>query len=254
MSFPATISTFRLDKYEVTVGRFRAFVTAGMGTQASAPAAGDGAHANIPASGWNTSWNVRLPANTGALLAAVKCGEYRTWTDAPGPHESRPMNCVNWFEAMAFCIWDGGFLPTEAEWNYAATGGDAQRAYPWSDPPGAVLLGDMHASYNDGTTCIGDGMAGCAVTDLVKVGTKPAGDGRWGHSDLAGNAWEWALDYFRSYRTDCIDCAELMPGTNRVIRGGSFFLDATNLRASFRTNFPPTDRTDALGVRCARPQ
>ncbi|HRC55345.1 MAG TPA: hypothetical protein PKU97_05435, partial [Kofleriaceae bacterium] len=72
-SYPATVSTFRLDKYEVTVGRFRAFVNANKGTQASPPGNGAGAHAAIAGSGWNTSWNTSLPANQAALMTAVKC-------------------------------------------------------------------------------------------------------------------------------------------------------------------------------------
>src|SRR5882724_1236830 len=100
MSFPATVSSFRLDKYEVTVERFRAFVNAGMGTQASPPVPGAGAHAKIAGSGWDASWNTSLATNKAALVAAVKCDfTYQTWTDTPAGNEHRPMNCVTWYEA-----------------------------------------------------------------------------------------------------------------------------------------------------------
>jgi formylglycine-generating enzyme required for sulfatase activity len=249
MSYPATVSSFRLDKYEVTVGRFRAFVQAGMGTQTDPPPAGAGAHARIPGSGWDTSWNTMLAASSDVLIAAVKCNEtFQTWTDTPGDNEDRPMNCLTWYEAMAFCAWDGGYLPTEAEWNYAAAGGDQQRPYPWSS---SLTLDGSHASYFDGTDCLGDGMAGCALTDLVTVGTKPAGDGRWEQSDLVGNVSEWTLDGIGGYSSDCTDCANLV-GSNRVIRGGSFGQTAFYMRTGIRGSSALMSRDHGIGIRCAR--
>jgi formylglycine-generating enzyme required for sulfatase activity len=251
-SFGATVSEFRLDKYEVTVGRFRQFVTAGKGTQASPPPSGSGAHPKLAGSGWDASWNASLVTDVTALLAALKCSTtYVTWTDAPGGNESRPMTCLTWYEAMAFCTWDGGFLPSEAEWNYAASGGLEQRAYPWSSPPGALSIDDTRASWN----CNGDGVLSCTAADLVAVGTNPAGDGRWGHSDLAGNVWEWTLDWKRSpYATPCTDCAELDSSLGvHVVRGGSFGDAAQDMRAGARgTVRPPVVREIDIGFRCAR--
>src|SRR5215208_4233375 len=60
MSFPAMVSTFVLDTYEVTVGRFRTFVAAGRGTQGNPPGAGTGAHPKLAGSGWNIAWNMNL--------------------------------------------------------------------------------------------------------------------------------------------------------------------------------------------------
>lgn len=262
-SSPAKVSTFRLDKYEVTVARFRAFVEAGMGVAAQPPAPSSGAHKNTAGSGWQKAWNSNLASDTPSLKADLLCSTNNpttsTWTDAPTGSENRPINCLSWYEAMAFCIWDDGYLPTEAEWNYAAAGGSAQRPYPWSKSGTDLTLDTMHASYAVGGDCLGDGMPGCAATDLLPVGSTSEGAGLYGQFDLAGNAFEWTLDWSSpTYPAPCMDCAYLTPPSTgsgtRVRRGGSFKLASTNLRTGNRNNLDPTTLFDGSGVRCARSQ
>ena len=250
----ATISNFRLDRYEVTVGRFRAFVRA----HALPPAVGAGAHAGIDGSGWLSSWQTQLPETPDDLEKSLaSCGPQSTWTTDPGANENRPINCITWYEAMAFCIWDGGYLPTEAEWNYAAAGGGDQRAYPWSvptNPPGQMdplAIDGSRASY-----------AGSDMS-LLDVGSKsPAGDGRWGHADLAGNVWEWTLDAVPgpgssddpTYPFPCTDCAILDPvSPQRLQRGGAFDSDASDLRTGERAENDAGVVHPNVGMRCARP-
>ncbi|HEX5058421.1 MAG TPA: formylglycine-generating enzyme family protein, partial [Kofleriaceae bacterium] len=160
-----------------------------------------------------------------------------------------PINCLSWYDAMAFCIWDGGFLPTEAEWNYAASGGSEQRVYPWSNPPTMEVVDCQHVNYYNGTDyCVNPPTGG-----TLRVGThSPLGDGRWGHADIAGNIWEWVLDYDAAYATPCDNCAQLTPGTNRGMRGGYFKNSMGNMRAANRSSNQPVDRPQYLGVRCAR--
>jgi formylglycine-generating enzyme required for sulfatase activity len=255
MTNPATVSDFRLDTYEVTVGRFRQFVNAGMGTQANPPAIGVGArtlNGMANQGGWDPSWTSSLAADTGALVAAVNCdATYQSWTDAPGANEALPMNCITWSEAMAFCMWDGGFLPTEAEWNYAAAGGSEQRAYPWSSPPDSLAIDCSYANYV--------GPPGACVNTpsgaVNRVGSEsPTGDAKYGQADLAGNVYEWALDSYQTpYSNPCTDCADLTPNTERVIRGGYFFNLASVVRGGFRDyGAAPNARTRSTGARCAR--
>ncbi len=176
-----------------------------------------------------------------------------TWTDSVGPNENRPINCVTWYEAMAFCAWDGGYLPTEAEWDYAAAGGSEQRAYPWSSPPESTSVDATRGSYNDGSGCIGDADPACTLADLLPVGSKPAGDARWRQSDLFGNVVEWVLDWSAPYQNPCMDCADLtQPDTDprRSLRGATFDYSAT--RSSARFNDGPSDTLYNIGFRCAR--
>jgi sulfatase modifying factor 1 len=250
---PATVSTFKLDKYNVTVGRFRAFVAAWK--SGWLPIGGSGKHAHLNQGqglvlsefphffepGWVSSYE----SNVALTDASLSCdGQNSSWTSAPGENENLPIECVNWWEAYAFCIWDGGFLPSEAEWEYAAAGGNQQRAYPWgSAAPG--FGGDF--------------------SGLLPVGTAPAGAGLWGQLDLAGEVWQWVLDTYTGYSNPCVDCANVsISSSNQVYRGGG----ASNCDTiwpgvavpSFRCDYggpPPFGTIRAnnyglVGVRCAQ--
>jgi sulfatase modifying factor 1 len=242
-SYPAAVSDFYLDKYEITVGRLRAFVNAGMGTQKSPPGEGSGAHPRIAGSGWRSTWNVHLPADSSALETALKCfANYQTWTDTPGSNESKPVNCLDWYTAFAFCAWDGGRIATDAEWHYAASGGSEQRYYPWSNPGTSTTIDDSYAAYCGGT-----------CRSLQPVGSRsPKGDAKWGQSDMAGNVWEWTLDWRGTpYPMPCRDCANVDDGEYRSFRGGSYDDIAPTLRSADRHVYVPEYR-GVIGSRCAR--
>jgi formylglycine-generating enzyme required for sulfatase activity len=191
--------------------------------------------------GWDATWNTSLAVDTATLVAMIKCDA--TWTDTPGANEALPVNCITWFEAFAFCVWDEGFLPTAAEWNYAAAGGDAQRAYPWSSPASSLTIDCAHENYSN-SPCGGA---------ANRVGSEsPTGDGAFGQSDLGGNVWEWVLDYAGTPPVPCSDCAVLSPAANRMMRGGSWYDIAVSSRTAFLGGQAPTFRGYDAGVRCAR--
>ena len=236
---PARVREFRLDRYEVTVGRFRRFVE---GYPANRPSPRTGANANnLFDPGWDPGWNDSLPADADALRASVACNG-TTWTDAPGSGENRAMNCLDWFVAFAFCIWDGGRLPSEAEWNFAASGGGEHRVYPWSVPPASSAIDESHAVYTVS-----------AAPGVRDVGSKAPGLGRWEHADLAGNVREWVLDWYNGvYVLPCNDCARTDGGASRAYRGGGFRAAPNELLSARRGNIFPVQKSDQSGVRCAR--
>ena len=255
-AYPARVHSFRLDTYEVTLARFRRFeVVLAAGYH---PDEGAGQNPNNPDDGgWEASFNEHLPVDRVGFRAELVCDDYSTWTNDPGQNEERPVNCVDWYVSFAFCIWDGGRLPTEAEWNYAAAAGNEQRIYPWSDPPALELIEERHASYfvDANRECGGDHMNGCTVSDFIRPGSRPDGRGAFGHADLAGNVYEWVTDRFdpsTPYANPCNDCANLTNGSNRTMRGGSFINIRALVRTDFRLEYDPDESLGGVGMRCAR--
>jgi formylglycine-generating enzyme required for sulfatase activity len=266
------VSSFRLDKYIVTVGRFRQFVAAWNNGAGYTPPAGSGRHTHLNGGlglaagptvdaratfepGWAASNDINLAPTNANLAVYSDC----TWTASPGSNENLPIDCVNWYEAYAFCIWDGGFLPSDAEWEYAAAGGSDQREYPWgSTAPGPASEYAVYGTWPNGDSCYYPTgvLTPCAgsTTNMARVGTATLGAGRWGQLDLAGEINEWAFDWYtNNYADPCVDCAQLSAGSTRVIKGGNWNDDTSSLLPTNRAgNNPPTERNDYIGFRCAR--
>jgi sulfatase modifying factor 1 len=263
----ASITGFRMDKYLVTVGRFRQFVSAWNNGSGYMPSAGSGKHTYLNAgqglansgsagtyeTGWDaTDWNNTTDIDP-TTANMTSCSPYSTWTASAGSQENLPINCVTWWEAYAFCIWDGGFLPSEAEWQYAAAGGSEQLEYPWgSTAPGMACPGTgcQYAIYNCDYP---SGSGSCrGVTNIAPVGTATLGVGLWGQLDLAGEVWEWNLDWYASYVDPCTDCADLTAATGRVVRGNSYNNGTSTLPVAERFYGISTERDGYIGLRCER--
>jgi formylglycine-generating enzyme len=270
---PATVSDFRLDKYLVTVGRFRQYVNYLAGGGAP-PTNGSGKHVhlnggqglvivNAPGASefqYEQGWYAGVPTpidenvklglmNNGVNLTAcgpVNSTDNTTWTLSPGANENLPVGCVTWYEAYGFCIWDGGFLPSEAEWGYAAAGGSQQREYPWgATAPGTenqyeIYCGDGQCYYESAQ----DG------GPVAPVGTPSLGVGRWGQLDLAGEMKEWMLDFYNSgYADPCTDCGGYSQASD--IPGVHVYRDWAGSPLSTYRGPGHLEHSDG-GFRCAR--
>ncbi len=249
----ASLTPFALDKYEVTVGRFRQFVNNYDVWRNSHPGIGEGSNPNASNTGWGQSWTLaasELPATAVELEASIACDPMtQTWASSTGsaPSEAYPINCVSWYVAFAFCVWDKGRLPTEAEWEYAAAGGSQNRLYPWGKVSPNANLANFLGSDNSAKVLVGS-----------KLTT--GGAAYFGHADLAGSSYEWVFDWYAagtygstSSPIPCNDCANSTAGVARVIRGGGWGYLESELRSARRNGFPPSLRDDLFGFRCARP-
>jgi formylglycine-generating enzyme required for sulfatase activity/alpha-tubulin suppressor-like RCC1 family protein len=268
---PATVSGFRLDKYLITVGRFRQYVSYLVGG-GSPPASGSGKHEHLSGGqglvnsgddagvayemGWDaTAWSQYIPTGSNApsawtnnLTACASAGAPITWTTSAGSNENLPITCIDWYDAYAFCIWDGGFLPSEAEWEYAAAGGSEQREYPWgSTAPGTGNQYAIYGSYypNGSGNCTG-------IANFAPVGTTTLGAGLWGQLDMLGEVYEWNVDSYATYVDPCVDCANLSSAAAQVVR--SVGAEGTGATSWTRSNVPPMYRGGGIkiGARCAR--
>lgn len=157
----------------------------------------------------------------------------------PGKKEDRPIVNVTWDEAVAFCEFSGGRLPTEAEWEYAARGGEDGLIYP-----NGPSMSRSDANY------------GSVAGDDLWHYAAPAGSfppNAFGLHDMAGNVWEWCSDWLHE------DYYRFSPGTDpqgpesgvaRAARGGSWGFGPKYLRTSIRVRAAPGDRSEDMGFRC----
>lgn len=172
---------------------------------------------------------------------------------ANGAGDSHPVVYVSSLDAIKFCAWlttrerKKYRLPTEAEWEYAARGTDGRR-YPWGNDEGR---GDL-ANFADRNTVFAwsDRNIDDGYPESSPVGAFPRGASPFGMEDMAGNVWEWCLDYFQDYRGGHkVNPRGPTSGAKRVYRGGSWKSRFKSLRATARNSNVPSFSCNDLGFR-----
>ena len=172
---------------------------------------------------------------------------------ASGAGDRHPVVYVSYLDTVKFCQWLSTRerrkyrLPTESEWEYAAKGND-QRKYPWGNYDGR---GDL-ANFADKNTVFAwsDREIDDGYPESSPVGAFPLGASPFGMEDMAGNVWEWCLDYYELYRPGPkVNPRGSSAGTKRVHRGGSWKSRFSSLRTTARSSNVPGFSCNDLGFR-----
>jgi len=209
-----TLSAFSISKYEITNAQYATFM--------------NDIGANI-----NGSFNGVEYLNMNATDVQISHTSGSFIADAG--KENNPVIFVTWFGAKAYAEHYGGRLPTEAEWEFAAKGGNSSSGYTYS---GSNTIDNVawYTTNSGGST--------------HPVGTKSANE--LGLHDMTGNVWEWTNDRYDSNyysSSPSTDPQGHVTGTLRVLRGGGWGSFANDCRIAGRGSRNPADAVSFLGFR-----
>jgi iron(II)-dependent oxidoreductase len=227
------VRDFRIARAAVSNAEFAEFVEAG----------GYRRREFWSAAGWRWRESVRaeMPCYWRRVSGRWHWRHYAT-VEALPPHH--PVMHVCWYEAEAWCRWAGRRLPTEAEWEYAASTVPGmpglKRRFPWGDEAPAAGRANLY------------GVAG----GTLPVDACTAGDSAWGLRQMIGNVWEWTADWFQPYpgylRDPYAEYSEPWFGNHKVLRGGCHATRDTLIRNSWRNFYTPGRNDVYAGFRsCA---
>ena len=234
------IAPFRMARAPVTNAEFTAFVE-------------DGGYQrqewwSAPGWRWRTKAQARHPGYWQRDGRKWYQRHFETWVPL-APHA--PVVHVTWYEAEAYCQWAGRRLPTEAEWELAASAEPSadghslttrKRRYPWGDTPPTPAHANLDAR-----------VLGC-----VDVAAFPAGDSAFGCRQMAGNIWEWTASAFYPFPGYLVDepyreYSAPWFGYRKVLKGGAWATRARLAYNTYRNFFPPARQDVYAGFRtCAR--
>jgi len=222
-----TLSAYSIGKYEVTRGEYRAFMNAG----------GYSHQAWWSSAGWTWKGSKTQPQAYWA--------DPVNWGTPPGQFtqgDNRPVVCVTYYEAEAFCNWAGGHLPTEAQWERAARWNASTshpNVYPWGDTWNQEYCNNWYDTLYPGY-------------QTAPVGSYSSHGSPSGCQDMAGNVWEWCQDWYKSYPGS----SNPFDYTNsyRVLRGGGWGGNVDGCRCACRVDLGlyPNDCSISVGFRLAR--